>query len=166
MDGNRKMSVALASGFLVVLAVTAVIADSSLFNTPLYTFRMEQASSEMNFLPTELNKFDYNAENGYTMDHEVIMGYCIDGSSIQYTGYTCPPVTCETCITCPVTCYSTCVSTCTNTCVSTCNTCVDTCPSTCVNTCNTCVSTCTNTCVNTCVSTCYVTCSNPTCGTC
>jgi hypothetical protein len=151
MDGKRKMFIAVASGFLVFLAVTTVIADSSLFNTPLYTFRMEQASSEMNFLPTELNRFDYNAENGYTIDYDVIVGCCIDGNSIQYTGHTCPPLTCETCITCPVTCYSTCVNTCTNTCVNTCNTCVSTCPSTCV---------------STCVSTCYMTCDNPTCDTC
>jgi hypothetical protein len=67
MNGNRKILVAVVS-VCAVLVVSTVIASSQISNTPLFTFRMEQASSEMNFLPTVVNGFIYTTENGYTLN--------------------------------------------------------------------------------------------------
>ena len=151
MNRKQLMLILVVCGAVGFLAVTAVTASGQTSSTPLYTFRMEQASSEMSFLPTERNTFLYIAEKGHTVTYDVT-GCCNAVPLITGGAYTCG--TCGR--TCPNTCYSTCVSTCSSTCVSTC-------PETCVNTCHTCVSTCSSTCVSTCSSTCVSTCPY-TCG--
>ncbi|MBU7026897.1 MAG: hypothetical protein HXS48_08140 [Theionarchaea archaeon] len=54
---RKKVSIAVVSMAVAFLAVTCVTASPRTSNTPLYTFRMEQASSEMNFLPTAVRVF-------------------------------------------------------------------------------------------------------------
>lgn len=152
---NKKMLVALISGVLVC-AVT-VTASSSMPATPLYMVRMEQVSSTMNFLPTEVNGFTYAAEKGYTVDYDG-SGY-YGGTRDVTTGRTCE----GTCIepTCPHTCWSTCGGG--STCEGGGSTCGDTCPNTCGATCYTCDQTC-DTCPNTCIgNTCNDSCTPPTC---
>ncbi|KYK34771.1 MAG: hypothetical protein AYK19_02540 [Theionarchaea archaeon DG-70-1] len=143
---DRKVPLAVISVALALLAVTAATAHPSVTRTPLYIFRMEQQSSEMNFLPTERNTFIYTTAQGHTVLYE-----------ITGCGYAAPLATgggntCNSCSrTCSNTCPVTCMSTCPETCVYTCHTCVSTCPYTCVNTCSfTCGSTCPNTCWSTC----------------
>ena len=170
MNGKQKIAVIVFSVTLAVIAATTVKASSSISNTPLYTVRMEQASSGMNFLPTQVNEFTYITEKGYSVNYATL-GYC--GVSPFSTGDTCEPDTCEleTCEdpTCPWTCWQTCSytcnptcnsSTCLNTCPSTCRTCPPTCPLTCEPTCRefTCVKTCAPTCPDTCWYTCESTC--------
>jgi hypothetical protein len=133
---------------IVFLAVTAVTASSwKPLNTPLYTIRMEQSSSNLNFLPAEVKNFTYSAERGYNFGYDAERGYCSYAEPLA-------TITSFGCNTCEPEClpseYSTCCSTCGYTCVSTCSTCVSTCSSTCVNTCRTCVGTCPNTCAPTC----------------
>lgn len=160
MDKKRKwMSLAVVSAIAAFLAVTAVTAHSwNAANTPLYTFRMEQASSDMNFSPAALNNFTYTAQSGCNM--HPITGVCGGVEPLEPPTYsTCDPEKCTpTGSTCCGTCENTCVITCIS-CVNTCNsTCVNTCGGTCVNTCEyTCVSTC-YTCVDTCLWSCSVTC--------
>lgn len=160
MDRKQKlMSLAVVSAALVLLAVTAVTANPrTAFNTPLYTYRMEQASSNNKFLSTSASNFAYSAEKGYALDYSNFLE-CSGGGDVQPL----KPLTCMTCdeeicvgpTICNGTCstcqgQSTCCYTCGNTCVSTCHTCVSTCSQTCVYTCSTCVSTCWNTCTATC----------------
>lgn len=132
MDG--KISLVVVSIALVLL-VTAVTASPWASSTPLYTLRMEQASSEMNFLPTTMNSFTYTTEKGYTLNYNT--GYCdVNPLSDKPTsaqtpckwtdpystcsGYTCWLSCGGTCETCAVTCPNTCNPTCTG---STCITC-------------------------------------------
>lgn len=110
MNRKRKMLIGAVSIAIVSLAVTFVTASPRSFNTPLYTVRMEQASSKMNFLPGTMNNFTYTTEKGYTMD--------IDASREWYSGFhlflaseiSCPTVymscggtcsTCDSCLICP-----------------------------------------------------------------
>jgi hypothetical protein len=160
----------------------------------LYTVRMEQASSEMNFLPTEQHNFTYTTEHGCTVDYTV-SEYCsitgILGTGSLDTCYGYP--TCEGFSTCWQTCngwwthngYTCSIScggwTCTpHTCCTSCGnftcvailTCMGTCIQTCPETCDTCQGhgwTCNATgCQNTCSTcdqpTCSITCD--TCDTC
>jgi hypothetical protein len=160
-----------------------VVARPSTSNTPLYTVRMEQVSSKMNFLPTEMNSFTYTAENGYKLNLEVGGYWIADQINLDTTpqntcritcvpicppdtlgGHTCEDTSCQpTCLTQDPTCPYTCI-----TCNPTCDdpwTCPDTCPFTCNPTCNdlwTCyLSTCEFTCEFTCEYTCFT--CNPTC---
>ena len=187
MDIKIAIAACAVLGFCAVAAVTANPQVKS--NTPLYTYRMEQASSGMSFLPTEKNDFTYTTEPGYTLDYTVTL---TAGSSTPQTtvpmqntqwitcetcGFTCD--TCiNTCQTCYCTCWDTCRCTCQGitcdfitcdfTCIFTCDTCFDTCFDTCWDTCfdtcfGTCFITCDPTCVDpTCEHTCYLTCE-PTC---
>lgn len=166
---NKKVLASIIGGALVLLAVACVTASSFKAYTPLYVLRMEQASSEMNFLPTTVNDFLYSAENGVTVNCSV-SGYC--SVLPMGTDATCHP-SCQTCAqTCPVTCYDTCPYTCLYTCNDiTCGytcpcTCDDpTCPYTCEGpTCNagqTCYESCGGTCEYTCSG--YHTCEYRTC---
>jgi len=133
---RKEMSIIVVIVVVVFLAVTAVTARSSLSSTPLYTVRMEQRSSKMNFLPTPVNEFTYTTEKGYVLNYEVCVGhYCSAAPLGKCTQYS-----------------TTCINTCPNTCV---NTCPDTCDGyTCDDT----------SCQNTCEGpTCEWTCGNPTC---
>lgn len=149
------------------LVITAVTADSWVrSNAPLFTYRMEKASSEMNFSPTSINEFIYSAEEGYSLNCGGTDSLCFDPKPLGPTLRTCEETCGDTC----ATCQETCVSTCSSTCVNTCYTCVSTCPNTCVSTCSTCVSTCPSTCVSTCSATCatcqtcgWITCFSNTC---
>lgn len=129
---KRKMiSLAVISAVLTGFAITAVLASSWTFATPLYTVRMEQASSRMNFLPTEMKGFTYMTERGCSLNYDSL-GYCsVSPLSDRPTSpqilckWTDPYSTCQsTCSTCPVTCPETCY-----TCLV--ETCPDTCPMTC-----------------------------------
>jgi hypothetical protein len=58
---NKKLLIAAAGAAIALLAVTVTASPWS-SNTPLYTYRMEQVSSKMNFLPTEQSIFAYTTE--------------------------------------------------------------------------------------------------------
>ncbi len=108
MDGTKTLMVA-ATGF-ALLVITAVIASPLVSNTPLYTVRMEQESSKMNFLPTEVSAFTYTAERGYELTYDVHLQHS-EGVYATLSGPTCY-ITCEpTCAywTCP---YSSCKKPC------------------------------------------------------
>jgi len=112
MDMKRILLAAISVA-VVFLGVTAVTASSSL-NTPLYTLRMEQVSSKMDFLPSTVNEFTYTAEQGYKLDYDV-SGECC--SSVKPLG-TYPNTQC------PDTCDDfTCENSCEDTCRPTCDTC-------------------------------------------
>lgn len=139
---KKKMSLAVVSAIAVSCVIVVATASSLMADTPLYTLRMEQASSKMSFLATEMNGFTYTAENEYTLNQEV-SGCC--GSITLDTGvWTCEPnthemscKTCDSCITCD-TCFH-CVTQDTCDTCDTCDyTCVNTCPATCPFTCLTC----------------------------
>jgi hypothetical protein len=116
MDKRQKLSLAGVGVILVLCTVTAVTARGWTLHTPLYRVRMEQASSEMNFLPTDMSTFTYTAEKGYTLD------YCAAGGCGVVPLATGPVGTCETCEytcddpTCPPVCLSTFRYTCTKPC--------------------------------------------------
>lgn len=151
MDRNQKMAIAIGSVVLALFAVTAVTAHS-LTSTPLYTFRMEQASNKMNFLPTAVNHFTYTTEKGCSLNYNGL-AFCGVNPLEEPTApatcpYTCDDLTCEQ--TCPNTCWNTCDG--------------PTCQSTCPNTCDlSCQATCPWTCRSTCTSTCWNTCKGDTC---
>ena len=135
--------------------------------SPLYTFRMEQASSKMNFLSTTTSEFMYVTEKGYTLNNSV-QGCCqVHLDTGVWTCYysTCGGPTCV--LTCPESCHGTCNDpTCPDTCNPTCNdpTCPNTCGDTHQHTCSTCEETCEHTCPLTCDDiTCLETCSGFTC---
>lgn len=140
-----KKKVFLAVSSVVALSCVVVIAAASslMADTPLYTLRMEQTSSKMNFLPTAVRGFTYTAENRYTLNHEV-SGYCTGAAPLDTGVWTCEPnthelscKTCDTCLTCE-SCFHC------DTQQATCDTC-DTCEYTCWNTCPaTCPLTCTD----------------------
>jgi hypothetical protein len=153
MNGKAILVIAI-----VIVSLSVTTTANSPFFTPLYTVRMEQQSSEMNFLPSAMNGFTYNAEKGCTL-HQATANYC--STHLRGTFDTCGE-----CTTIEITCY-TCWNTCLNTCENTCwSTCPNTCPNTCWDTCpNTCENTCQDTCWNTCWNTCEYTCEGPECTT-
>lgn len=158
MDGKQKILIAAIGVVLAMCVAAAVTASSETSHTPLYTLRMEQASSEKSFLPTERTPFTYSTKSGYTLVYDV--SACCGNVEPFYTGNPTCPQSCEgTCDdTCEEpTCPNTCPNTCTNTCPSTCtNTCPVTCEESCEGTCWTCPYTCVWTCSKTC-NTCYST---------
>lgn len=124
---RKKVSIAVVSTAVAFLAVTCVTASRQTLNTPLYTFRIEQASSGMSFLSTAVNEFSYNTRDGYTLN----WGFVIDRRPISlfilntYRQETwceprdddpgiCPDPTSE--LTCPYTCKDTDQFTCPDTC--------------------------------------------------
>ena len=139
---RKKALLIVAGAAITLLAITAVTASPRLSSTPLYTFRMEQASSNMNFLPTEQNQFVYTAESGYSLNYPINCSCCGGPVPLKpLTCNTCDEQMCEEPTECFGTCYSTCPGTCGTTCQgSTCDTCSgDTCDATsCQNTCSTC----------------------------
>jgi modification target Cys-rich repeat protein len=154
---DKKWTIVLISAALVSLAIACVTATSSACRTPLYTVRMEQQSSKLNFLPTEVSQFAYTAQKGYNVDYHVAA--CCYAAPLS----TSPASTCNP--SCFDTCEDTCEDTCFETCEYTCSTCTDpTCPATCPATCSTCNPTCDEpTCASTCPSTCAYTCAYSTC---
>jgi len=141
MDRTQKrVLLVMTSVAIVSLAVTCVTANLWALTTPLYTLRMEQASSEMNFLPTTVNEFTYTTENDFNMEYTLV-GCCgaepFDvPTKIGFTcdEPTCPNTSCNTCgFTCPNTCEFTCLygTHCPHTCHDTCGKTCSTCPYTC-----------------------------------
>ena len=135
---NRKrMSIAVLIVGIAILAATFVTASSWTFPTPLYTFRMEQASSKMNFLPSAMNDFVYSTEKGCTLNSDA-QGCCNGSVPLSTSPETACTPPCE-----PTEAGNTCGNTCPNTSCNTCwSTCPNTCPWTCEWTCLTCYSTC------------------------
>jgi hypothetical protein len=121
MDRKHR-TIAVVSVALTLLAVTFVTATSMIQSTtPLYTFRMEQQSSKMNFLSTERNQFTYTIEPGCILNVGLAGEYCSGIHPLDTGVWTCYGSTCggDTCIlTCPESCYGTCND---PTCQATCN---------------------------------------------
>ena len=177
MDKTQKILLASLSVALAFLAASAVAARPQTSSTPLYTFRMEQMSHGMNFLPSERNTFTYTAAKGHTVAYDAVQEmYCGGFDGIDYID-TSPISTCHTCYKTCKTCGETCNTcdppacetshyTCGHTCGYTCekHTCWWTCNGfTTTPTCDTCFQTCAYTCPRTCQgNTCFVTCE-PTC---
>jgi hypothetical protein len=131
----NKKRVSLTAGVIgVLIAAACVAAHSTAFHTPLYTYRMEQQSNKMGFLPTERNGFAYMSEPGCNLYHTQGGVLPLEEPTVPVT---CPDTCEETCDTCSSTCWNTCWSTCPNTCWETCEpTCWSTCEEpTCWNTC-------------------------------
>lgn len=118
-----------AAGITFAVLMVAAAGSLQTLNTPLYTYRMEQMSSEMNFLITAVNDFSYTTEKGFTL-----IGECSPcGSEALFNpltiGSTCVTCSDPTCFTCPVTCFPTCEPTCEqSTCIPTCGVSVCVCP--------------------------------------
>jgi hypothetical protein len=113
---NKKILDLVVGTAIVSIALTAVTASSFSSYTPLYTARMEQESSEMSFLPTEINGLTYTTESGFELNYEAT---AVNGeNSILASGHasciwTCFWSTCDTCSnTCPYTCEISCGGTC------------------------------------------------------
>ena len=149
---DKKQTSIVVLSIATLIAVACVTASSWGGSTPLYTIRMEQASSKMNFLPTAMNAFTYTADNGSLLNCEPA-AYCGNCIPLVSGGV-------NTCETCPghYTCYNTCPDTCEPSCEGTCF--EPTCSSTCPVTCETCTQPTCETCetCSTCV-TCPYTCS-------
>lgn len=154
---KKQISIAAASAAFL-LAAALVTASTQTANTPLYTIRMEQASSKMNFLPAAVNEFTYDTESGYNLVYGAL-GCRVDPVALTEIPCYLTDVTCvkTACLSCS-TCGSTCGYTCGCTCGFTCDTCVATCGNTCNPTCN--AITC-DSCIDTCItcSSCSLTCS-------
>ena len=67
---DRKMLVVTCIA-VVSLAASVTAHSSYQSDTPLYTVRMEQACSEMHFLPTATTAFTYTALQGCTLDYDI-----------------------------------------------------------------------------------------------
>ena len=136
MNRIKKRALTALIGVAVIsLVITSVAASPKISgNTPLYAFRMEQASSKMNFLPTAVNGFVYTAEEGYNFNYSAT-GCCGDVKPLDTSDAT--PTCALTCYPTSCTCWQTCPYTCAATCPVTCDdpTCPNTCPVTCVPTC-------------------------------
>lgn len=105
MDAKQKVILSIVA--VALCAGTSVAASAWNVSTPLYTYRMEQVSSKMGFLPTTTNGFTYMAENGYTVYNGG--GCTVISDSPANTWYTCE----KTCgYTCPDSCMATCLISC------------------------------------------------------
>jgi len=148
---KKRALTALIGAAVISLVITSVAASPKISgNTPLYAFRMEQASSEMSFLPKEKTTFVYTTERGYTLNYDTAEACNVWGSNYGGdvpTAHTCFPHRClHTYALDRRTCSGTCILTCWGTCGGTCRD-----------------STCQHTCLETCVFTCFGTCFDPTC---
>ncbi len=64
---RKQGSLIVVGGALILLTATSLTGSLLLPSSPLYAVRMDQASSKMDFLPTEQNTFTYVAEDGYSL---------------------------------------------------------------------------------------------------
>lgn len=182
MNGNRQWTLIAASVTATFLVIMLFAVNTGTLDTPLFTWRMEQASDKMGFSPTPVNGFSYDTEKGRVLGYEITedeYGYVKPLDSGQgceqdtREGEGCRDTQDDTCQTCEDTCEDTCADTCSDTC-STCTgeTSCSTCPAdTCSNIktqCGTCTDTCSESCEGTC-ETCTSNCSTCTggssCGT-
>lgn len=116
---QKRVLTAVVSVSMVSLALACVTASPSISTTPLYRYRMEQTSSKMSFLPTEMNNFTYTTEIGYTLNCGDVWE-CFNGAwglspqctrLMFYTGRVSCRGTCDTCgsvILCLETCWDSC----------------------------------------------------------
>lgn len=151
MNRIKKRALTALIGVAVIsLVITSVAASPKISgNTPLYAFRMEQASSEMSFLPKEKTTFVYTTERGYTLNYDTAEACNVWGSNYRVQDF--PQMVLDTA---HATCFS-------HTCLHTCweSTCQHSCHGTCRFTCwNTCIPTCYGTCVLTCQQSCWLIC--------
>ena len=100
---HKWMSIAAVVAAITFLAATAVTARR-IPETPLYMYRMETQSSEMDFLPTAVNGFTYSTEKGSTLQY----GF-VDGSNV--VSIFDIPLVLDTGPMCQDTCFVTCVPT-------------------------------------------------------
>ncbi len=123
---NKNLSGA-AVGISAVL-ILAAAGNLQTLSTPLYTYRIEQMSSEMNFFTTAVHDFSYTTEKGFTFTCE--NSKCSKELFNPLTiGFTCETCRDPTCVTCPDTCIPTCEPTCEeSTCIPTCGVSVCVCP--------------------------------------
>ena len=121
MNIGLKIPAAIIGIVVATLLVSTAMASPQITDTPLYTYRMEQESSRMNFLATERNTFSYTAESGYELNYDTIGGWvfirrieivscggyvCFFAVACTYEGGTCYYLlTCNTCN--PPTCSPT-----------------------------------------------------------
>lgn len=166
MYGKWKMLGVVLSTASVLLVATTIMASSWTQNTPLYAFRMQQMSSEMNFLPTAVSGFVYTAYGGCILNCDALGEHCSTGyggvpadESVEEAcqgpetlngGETCSYTICSTCENTCITCagQETCDGgpTCELTCPRTCLTCYETCRITCFYPCPATTDTCDPTC--------------------
>ena len=107
MDRKKGILAVVISVALAVPVLSAVTASTWKGSTPLYAFRMEQASSEMNFSLAAVTHFTYIAENGHNLAYNIGPSICGDVKPLSpYTCATCNeemceiPTICGTCGTC------------------------------------------------------------------
>ena len=67
MDTRIVIITSIVAVFLAVVTASPGVQSK----TPLYTIRMEQASSNMHFLPTEVNEITYTTTQGYTLTCDI-----------------------------------------------------------------------------------------------
>jgi hypothetical protein len=83
----------------------------------LYTYRMEQVSSAMGFLPADITTFTYITETGCSLPYDAV-NQCHTQLLATVPDPSCMEPTCY--ITCGYTCFGTCAITCPETCQITC----------------------------------------------
>jgi hypothetical protein len=88
MNRNQKIPMAVIGVVVTTFAISAVTASPGTLNTPLYTFRMEEASSEMNFLPKEQSPLVYTTGEGYHLNTSAPK-YCDNMEALPMTYYQC-----------------------------------------------------------------------------
>ena len=104
---GKQTAIAVFGVLIAFLTALDVMANPQISDTPLYTFRIEQASNEMNFLPTTVNTFTYLAEEEYTLEYgpPELRDSTNPLSTFEWTciDSTCGN-TCNTCYSCWLTC--------------------------------------------------------------
>jgi len=90
MDRNRV--VVAATAITIFFAIACTTASNWTSHSPLYTFRMEQASNRMNFFPAERNDFVYTTGEGYELNCDVtlISGESPQIESVVICTFNCP----------------------------------------------------------------------------
>lgn len=124
---KRWMLIGLVGIAVVSLTMNTVVASWKTSASPLFNYRMQQASNKMNFTPAVPCIFTYTAEKGCSLGYQTCEA-CFGKPLPNFTRSTCDiyEQTCDTCYdTCPGTCYNTCPNSCgtCGTCYSTCSTC-------------------------------------------
>jgi len=75
MNRNLRISAVVIGMAVLIFLASAAMASQQVTDTPLYTYRIEQASSKMNFLVTERNVYSYTTESGYELNYGTIRGW-------------------------------------------------------------------------------------------
>jgi len=75
MNRNLRISVVVIGMAVLTFLASVAMASQQVTDTPLYAYRIEQASSKMNFLVTKRNVYSYTAESGYELNYGTIKGW-------------------------------------------------------------------------------------------